>query len=273
MDQNTIIHLVPALLICLLVITGSSNYGLLQLAVVTLAFIAAGIILTLAFADFLVFPTITRLLGINIIPFKNYIIPRDQDATVKYVNNMYYATGYIAANIYNYVFAAESIQEDNDALVLAPEKWEKATMNIHFPFKFHLISAAEEIQNFREELETKRGLYEFQYSRETTATTPNPMGLEALQRQIRVVQARIDRLGSGEKPVNSIMYIESTAVGVSDKDARDSLTKQMTELTTVFNVFDLSLSRVYGRELYLLQKMNYVIPTLNELKDQFQQQA
>jgi hypothetical protein len=61
-------------------------------------------------------------------------------------------------------------------LILAPDKWEKATMNVHFPFKFHLISAAEEIQHFREELETKRGLYEFQYSRESTATNPNPMG-------------------------------------------------------------------------------------------------
>ncbi len=273
MDQNTIIHLVASLLIVILVITSSSTYGVLSFGIITLALLTALLIALLAFADYLVFPIFTRLFRINIIPFKNYIIPKEQDSVVKYTNNHYYATGYIAANVYNYVFAAEAVAEDESMLILAPEKWEKATMNIHFPFKFHLISAAEEIQNFREELETKRGLYEFQYSRETTATNPNPMGLEALQRQIRVVQARIDRLGSGEKPVNSIMYIESTAVGVTDKDARDSLTKQLNELTTVFNVFDLSMTRVYGRELYLLRKMNYLIPTLNELKDQFQQQA
>ncbi len=273
MDQNTVFHLAVACLVVLLVIVGSSNYGLLQLIVVVLALFAVLVILLMAFADFLVFPTFTRIFNIIIIPSKNYLIPKEQDALVKYTNNIYYATGFIAANVYNYVFAAESVEEDDQALALAPEKWERATMNIHFPFKFHLISAAEDIQNYRDELETKRGLYEFQYSREASATNPNPMGLEALQRQMRVVQARIDRLGSVEKPVNSIIYIESTAVGVSDKDARDTLTKQLNELTTVFNVFDLSMSRVYGRELYLLHKMNYVIPTLQELKDQFQQQT
>ncbi len=273
MDQNTIFHLAASLLVVLLVIIGSSNYGLFSILLIALALITAALILILAFADYLIFPTITRIMHISITPFKNYMIPKEQDSVVKNVNGMYYATGYVAANVYNYVFAAEAVEEDQSAMILAPEKWEKATMNIHFPFKFHLISSAEDIQQFRDELETKRGLYEFQYSREASSGSPNPMGLESLQRQMRVIQARIDRLGSGEKPINSIMYIESTAVGISEKDARDSLTKQLNELMTVFNVFDLSMVRVYGRELYLLQKMNYIIPTLTELKAQFQQQT
>lgn len=273
MDQNTILHLVASLLIVLLVIVGSSSLGIFSLLTITIALFAALVILLLQYADYLVFPVVTRLLAINIIPFKNYAIPKEQDSVTKYINNVYYATGYISANIYNYVFAAESVEEDESAMVLAPDKWEKATMNIHFPFKFHLISAAQDIQVFRDELETKRGLYEFQYSKEGSATSPNPMGMENIERQIRVVQARIDRLGSGEKPINCIMYIESTAIGVSEKEARDSLTKQLNELQTVFNVFDLSMTRVYGRELYLLQKMTYIVPTLNELGNMFNQQA
>ncbi len=273
MDQNTLFHLVVSLFIVLLVIVGDQGYSGFVFVVIPIALFAALIILLLNYADFLVFPVITRLLRINIIPYKNYVIPKEQDAVIKYTNNVYYATGFMAANIYNYVFAQESVEEDEVALILAPDKWEKATMNVHFPFKFHLVSAAEDIQNYRDELETKRGLYEFQYSRELSATNPNPMGMENLQRQIRVVQARIDRLGSGERPVNSAMYIESTAAGVTEKDARDNLTKQLNELQTVFNVFDLSMIRVYGRELYLLHKMTYIIPTLNELNIQFQQQA
>lgn len=272
-DQNTIIHLAVSLFIILLVIVGSSSYGPWAILVTVCALVTAILILTIGFADYLVFPVFTRLFSIKIIPYKNYIIPKEQDAVVKTANNLYYATGFVAANIYNYVFAAESTTDDDTAMMLAPDKWEKATMNIHFPFKFHLISAAEDIQDYRDELETKRGLYEFQYSREASATSPNPMGLESIQRQIRVVQARIDRLGSGEKPVNSVMYIESTAVGVSDKDARDALTKQLDELSTVFNIFDLSMTRVYGRELYLLHRMNYVLPSLKELREQFQQQT
>jgi hypothetical protein len=44
------------------------------------------------------------------------VIPKEQDSVVKYVNNKYYATGYLSANIYNYVFAAESVEEDENAL-------------------------------------------------------------------------------------------------------------------------------------------------------------
>lgn len=272
MDQNTMLHLGVSLLIVLLVIVGSGKSGPFTLAIITMALFAGILILTLSYADYLVFPILTRVTHVNIIPYKNYIIPKEQDAVVKYTNNIYYATGFITANIYNYVFAQESVESDDAAMILAPDKWEKATMNIHFPFKFHLIASAEDIQEYRDELETKRGLYEFQYSRELTNPTPNPMGMEELQRKIRVVQARIDRLGSGEKPIQSAMYIESTAAGVSDKDARDALTKQLNELQTVFNVFDLSMTRIYGRELYLLHKMNYQIPTLLELQAQFDQQ-
>ena len=68
-----------------------------------------------------------------------------------------------------------------------------------------------------------------------------------------------------EKPVNSIMYLESTAVGVSLKDAQDALTNQLSELQTVFNVFDLSLIRVTGREVYSLFNFNYIIPDEKEM--------
>ncbi|MDE1833939.1 MAG: hypothetical protein KGH64_01225 [Candidatus Micrarchaeota archaeon] len=275
MNQNTIVHLAASFMIVLLVIVGtsSSSLGLLSLLVIALAGLAALLILLLAFADFLVFPLITILLDWEIVPFQNYVIPKQQDAVLKYVNNIYYATGYVGANIYNYVFAQESVEDDQVAMVAAPDKWEKATMNIHFPFKYHVISSADNVQTYREELETKRGLYEFQYSREASATSPNQMAMENLQRQIRVMQAKIDRVGSGEKPLNTIMYIESTAVGVSKKEASDNLTKQLNQLQTIFNVFDLSMVRVYGRELYQLHRMNYIIPSLDELKAQFQEQT
>lgn len=79
MDQNTILHLASALLIVLLVISGSKNFGVFFLGILTISLLAAIVILLLAFADYLVFPILTRILFINIIPFKNYAIPKEQD--------------------------------------------------------------------------------------------------------------------------------------------------------------------------------------------------
>ena len=265
MDETTIVYLAASILVALLVFTSSSRFGIFGILMDVLAGLTAILILLLAFADFLLIPALTRLLGITITPAKNFTITSSQDSVIKYSNGIYYATGYLTANVYNYIFTAERAIDDRSELVVAAEKWEKAIMNLKFPFKFNLIASSEDIQKYRDELETKRGLLEFQYSKEMQSTNPNPMGLENMQREINVIQTRIDKIGEGEKPVNSIMYLESTAVGVSLKDAQDSLTNQLNELQTVFNVFDLSLIRVTGREVYSLFSFNYLIPDEKEM--------
>lgn len=269
MDETTVAYLAICAIIMVLLLSSSSKFGLVGILIDILAVLGLFILLLLAFADFLIVPLFTKLLNITMVPAKNFTITSGQDAVVKYSNGIYYATGYLTANVYNYIFAAERATEDEPELTGAPEKWEKAIMNIHFPFKFNMVVASEEIQRYRDELETKRGLLEFQYSKEMQSTNPNPMGLENMQRQINVIQTRIDKIGEGEKPVNSIMYVESTAVGVSLKEAQDALANQLNELQTIFNVFDLSLTRIIGRELYLLFKFNYLIPSLNELTSSF----
>ena len=265
MDENLIIYLSVSLVIVLLVMASASPFGMFGIAIDLLAILTAVVILLIAFADFLIMPLISKLLNITIVPAKNFTITSGQDAVVKYSNGIYYATGYLTANVYNYVFSAERPTEAEPELIAAPEKWEKAIMNIHFPFKFNMVSASEDIQNYRDELETKRGLLEFQYSKEMQSGSPSQMGLEEMQRRINVLQTNIDKIGEGEKPVNSIMYIESTAVGVSLKEATDALANQLSELQTIFNVFDLSLMRITGREVYVLFSFNYLVPSLNEL--------
>ena len=68
------------------------------------------------------------------------------------------------------------------------------------------------------------------------------------------------------------MYIESTAVGVSQKEAMDVLNNQLAHLQTVFNSFDLSIIRVVGREVHHLYGMNYRITNLEEMTKLFQVQ-
>ena len=202
MDEQTIMYIAMSSLIAVAVVAnGMHMVGILSIVTIILGFVTIGVILIIAFADYLIFPAFTRLLGLAIIPHKDYVIPKAQDAVVKYTNGIYYATGYLAANIYNYVFAQEQVQEESESMRAAPEKWERAIMNVHFPFRFSMVAAAEEIQKYREELEAKRGMLEFNYNRESQATNPSPMGLETIQRQINVIQARIDRIGEGERPV------------------------------------------------------------------------
>ncbi len=159
------------------------------------------------------------------------------------------------------MFSAENIvpgEEEN--LSSGPEKWERILMNVSFPFKFNAITFAHELQEYREDLEGKRGFIEFQLSKEMSSSNPSQMAIDDFQRRINVLQARIDRISSGERPVGSLMYIETTAVGVSEKAAMDALENQLNQLQTAFNALDLQISRVVGRELYLLFNFNYSLP-------------
>ena len=90
---------------------------------------------------------------------------------------------------------------------------------------------------------------------------------------MNIMQVRIDRISSGELPLNSIMYVETTAVGVSDKAAADALSNQLSRLQTMFNAMDLGVTRVTGREVHTLYKLNYVLFEDSLMQKLFDKQA
>ncbi len=275
MDEETIFYISVTFLISAIGIFGLGGFGSLAIAGILFIIFTWIMILIINYADFLVFPLVTRIFKLRTIPAKNYYIPPAQSCIIKNVNGIYYAVGYITANVYNYVFSAERPDTDDiEMLSGGPEKWERIIMNVRFPFKYHLITAAEDIQQYREDLEARRGAIEFQLSKEMMVSNPSQMAIDDFQRRINVLQARIDKLSTGERPINSIMYIETTAFGVSEKAAIDSLEDQVHQLQTVFNSFNLSISRVVGRELYLLFKFNYVVPpTVQAMKKVLHEQS
>ncbi len=273
MNIEDVVYLGVTALLSLALVATASSYGAFSIVVIILAILTIIMNLAINYADFILFPLFTSVLRITIIPGRNFIIPKDQKSVIKYTNGLYYATGYLTANIYNYIFAAENPEANEEAnLASSSEKWERLLMSIDFPFRFNVITAAQDIQSYRSDLEGQRGFLEFQLSKEMKSQNANQMTIEDLQRRISIVQTRIERISAGERPVNSLMYIETTAVGVSEKEAVDSMENQINELQTVFNSFDLNIMRIVGRELYYMYKFNYALPEKKELSKIFQTQ-
>ncbi len=273
MDEQTTLYIGSTSFIAILIILNSGSFGDFWLIAVALSMAVILVIFLINYADYVLFPIFTIVTGIKISPARNYYIPRTANAVVKYTNGLYYATGYLSANVYNYVFSAESIDTSEDAkLGEAPDKWERIVMNANFPFRFNFVSVTEDVQTYREELEGIRGTYEFRLAKEEQAATPSELTMEDLRRKMSVVDARLSRLGAGERPVNSIMYIESTAVGVSEKEAMDALNNQLNNLRTLFGLFDLSINRIIGREVYHLFSFNYSLPEQETLTTIFSTQ-
>lgn len=270
MDTSTLFYVGICAFIAVFVGVGGGIYGPYAMVIGVLALLTIIFIIVLNYADFLVFQLFTLLFGIKQIPAKDYYIPKSNDCIIKYVNGLYYATGYLTASIYNYVFNIEQIQEGEDeAIAEAPLTWERILNSISFPFKYNILAYAMDIQKYRDELEARRGALEFQLSREMSTPNPSQMTIDDLQRRINIVQARIDRLSRGERPVSVVMNIETTAVGVSEKEAKDALASQISHIQTVFSGLDISITRIVGRELYYLFWFNYFLPDKEYLSNVF----
>ncbi len=272
MDEEGLMYVGMTSMVLLVLIITAGSYGPLALVVVVLAAVAVMVNIAINYADFIVFPMFTNLLGLVTIPSGRSKIPKTQDVIIKSVNGIYYATGYLTGNIYGYVFTSEQTQDDQTVLAGATDRWERIVMNADFPFKINVVAVPESIQKYRDELDGQRGFLEFQLSREVNGSNPNQMVVEELQRKLGILQAKMERISAGERPLNTIMYIESTAVGISEKEAIDNLSGQLSQLQTLFNSFDLSISRIVGRELYYLNTLNYRVFGEAELGKIFQLQ-
>lgn len=276
MDPEKIFYLIFTFVVLLVAFAISPSLkGIYSSIALIFTLITAGAVLAIGFADTVVFPALMNMLGITFTVAKDYSISRSQNAIVKTVSGLHYATGYVTANLFPYTFKLESPPEEEDSrLMQAPANWERAVSSLNFPWKFNVISSGLNVQEVRDELEGQRSFQEFEMARTMQASTPNQMAIEDLQRKINMIQTKMDRISQGERPIATLMYIETTAVGVSEKAALDALESQVSSISTAFSSFDVQLNRITGRELYVLFKDNFSLPTtLEELSSNFDQQS
>lgn len=276
MDEEGIMYLA----FCLVILLGSLSIipyigrGIVAILALLIVALGAGLILVLNFADFLLVSLVCGLLGITFQPALGYTITKDQNSVVKNVNGLFYATGYISANLFAYSFKQETAEAEEDVkMTTAPDNWERAVMNLGFPFKFHVLSMGLDVQKVRDEFEGQRSYQEFQLSRALQNQSTSDVTITNIQRKINIIQRKIDRISQGEKPIASVMYIETTAIGVSEKAALDTLTQQIDGVQIALSSMDIDLARISGREMYTLFNFNFSLPiTFDEAKVNFDQQ-
>jgi hypothetical protein len=277
MDEEGIMYLAFCLVLLMLALSFSPYIarGLLTFVAVGIVLMGAVIILILNFADFLLVSLVCGLLDITFQPALGYTIIKQQNAIVKNVNGLFYATGYVSANLFAYTFKQEAAESEEDTkMMTAPENWERAVMNIGFPFKYHVLSMGLDVQKTRDEYEGRRSYEEFQLSRSLQGQQVNDVAITNIQRRINVLQRKMDRISQGEKPIATIMYIETTAIGVSEKAALDTLAQQIDGIQISFTSMDVDLARISGREMYTLFNFNFGLPiSMEEASGYFDQQV
>ncbi|BCS91021.1 MAG: hypothetical protein ARM1_0478 [Candidatus Micrarchaeota archaeon] len=263
-DQETVIFTLFAAVPIIVIMALSGAYGkYVNILVIIIALIGLALLLALAFADFLIVPYFMNLFGLKVQPAKDFTTNRQQNAIIKQSNGIYYTIGYLTANLYSYTFKQELSEEDTyQKIINSPLIWENIISSVKVPFRYNIVSFAENVQKVREALEAQRGLKESQLTKLMQASkTEFSSAVADLQRAINIIQRKIDRISAGEKPVRTIMYIEVFGAGVNEKAALDDLEYNIDQVRSAFASFDIEINRVAGRELFVLFEFGFFLPS------------
>lgn len=240
----------------------SANLGFFGLILffISLAFVA--LIPITMFLDYLVLPAFTYLFRITEIPADGYEIVPEQNAIIKNVQGIYYAIGYLGISIYEYVLRREEPEENIQLQFLQGlELWERAVERFNFPLSIDLISFQRDLMATRREFEEQRDYYEYRLSKELQAPNPNALEVEALQRKIRIVNLKLNRMSSGEKPIGVLMYATVIAYGSNKQAALQNLNALIKEATvTLSNALDMKVERLSGRDLRNAFLLSTIVP-------------
>jgi hypothetical protein len=146
--------------------------------------------------------------------------------------------------------------------------WERAVASVCFPFKFCVLSFLEDILKFREDVETRRAAAQLRLGREREKPRPDAITLAKWEREVAKQNELLARLSAGEKPLGTLMYITTLAIGVSPGAATAIVKGQANELKATFsNALNVEILELKGEDMKKCFDWEIAFPsTLKDLK-------
>jgi hypothetical protein len=190
---------------------------------------------------------------------QNFEIPPSQDVIVGKEGGSFLATVFLSAGIY------ESASEGG--AVQAGRMFEKAISSSGFPFKVCCLVCPLPLRAELDEMREKRSLAESR--RETLHGRGNGSERARLEREIAMWGRQIEKLTSGEMPLEVVFYLSTTARGRTKEEAVSRARSQAEELSVVAgSALSCEITKLGGEEMKRLFWWDFFSPsTRQELSD------
>lgn len=172
---------------------------------------------------------------------RNFEIPPSQDVVVGKEGGSFLATVFLAARLYE--SASEGGAEQ------AGRMFERAISSSGFPFKVCCLVCPLPLRLELDEMREKRSLAESR--REKLSHGKGGESERArLEREIAMWGRQIDRLAGGEKPLEVVFYLSTTADGRTKEEAVSRAKAQGEELSVVMgSALSCEIVRLQGEEM------------------------
>jgi hypothetical protein len=209
---------------------------------------------------YLIVPYLVKNAGVVEIG-RNFEIPPTQDVIVGKQGGKFLASVFLAARLYE-----SSSEKSERQRGVASEMFEKAVSSAGFPFKVCALVAPLELHEHLEEIRAKRSIAESR-----RAQLPKK-GDEAarLEREIAMWGSQLEKLTEGQKPLEVVFYLSTTASGMSKQEAISRARQQGKELSVVVgSALSCEVAPLQGEEMKRCFWWDFFGPTdRDDLHDQ-----
>ncbi len=196
-----------------------------------LAGIGATLTMGLYKYGYIIIPTITKTTKTSVVLTEDmYEVPSTQDAIVRNINGVYYATVFLGVKVF------ESMSEKSpEELQSYNSYFERAISNIRSVAKISYMVYVEDITEKRRNIEVKRAEVQLRLARERDKTEPDVLRIDKLERELAVWDVQLGQIQKGMKPMGVVAYAMTTAGGVSKEGAIASARAQANELRSILS--------------------------------------
>lgn len=193
---------------------------------------------------------------------RNFEIPPSQDVIVGRGSSSFLATVFLSARLYE-----SSSDKDSDGRRSYSEMFERAVSSFGFPFRLCCHVTPIDLKGELEEIRTKRSMAE---SRMEKLRREKSAEAARLRREIAMWSRQIERLTSGQKPLEVVFYLSTTASGLTKEEAIARARAQGEQLSVVVGgALSCEVAKLAGEDMKRCFAWDFFGPTdADDLRDQ-----
>ncbi|MCD6227789.1 hypothetical protein J7J90_04840 [Candidatus Micrarchaeota archaeon] len=206
---------------------------------------------------YIIIPFLTKFSRIVVVtPERDYEIPPSQDVIIKKSGDVYYATKFLGVEIYE--SPSEKSPEENITYMLS---FERAISSVKYVTKFSMMVYVLDVSKKKRDIETKKYEAQLKLAKEREKSEPDVLKIDKLEHEIVMWEKELDKIAKGEKPMNVIAYVMTTAVGISKESAMAAANAQANEIrATVSNALNAKVDVLKAEDMLRCSEWEYVLP-------------
>lgn len=151
------------------------------------------------------------------------------------------------------------------------QSYERALSSLNYVYKISNMVCPIDLSPYIDRIKERRSKAESRLSEITSLPTNSNTGSEIalLKREIESCEKQLDKIQSGERPMQVVNYLMTTASSHSKDDAISKVKQQAAEIKTVVSsTLDTEVAPLYGEDMKKCFEWEYLLPE-KDTKDEF----